>query len=309
MKKETIFELKALYRDNMRINAYTFGSGEKSCCIVAALRGNELQQVYTCSQIVKQLQILEAQGRIKPGRSVTVIPSANPYSMNIKKRFWATDNSDINRMFPGYDKGETTQRIAAGIFNYVKDYKYGIQFVSFYLPGRFIPHVRVMKTGYEGTDIAAEFGLPYTILREPRPYDTTTLNYNWQIWETKAFSLYTGRTSSIDKKSAETAVTAVMNFLAKRGVIEYSGHEGYITKIVDEDDLVNVRATAAGIMDTAVGVGTSVRRGDVLATVIDPCEGTVKAEIVSPVNGIVFFAQHSQLIYSSTVIYKIIASE
>ncbi len=53
----------------------------------------------------------------------------------IKKRFWSIDNTDINRMFPGYDKGETTQRIAAGIFEKIKDYKYGIQFASFYIPG------------------------------------------------------------------------------------------------------------------------------------------------------------------------------
>ena len=33
----------------------------------------------------------------------------------------------------------------------------------------------------------ADFGLPYAFIRTPRPYDTTTLNYNWQIWETKAF--------------------------------------------------------------------------------------------------------------------------
>lgn len=41
--------------------------------------------------------------------------------MNIKKRFWPTDNTDINRMFPGYDLGETTQRIAAGVFEVIKD--------------------------------------------------------------------------------------------------------------------------------------------------------------------------------------------
>ena len=57
------------------------------------------------------------------------------FTMNIKKRFWTIDNTDINRMFPGYDRGETTQRIAAGIFDKINDYKYGIQFASFYTPG------------------------------------------------------------------------------------------------------------------------------------------------------------------------------
>ena len=28
-------------------------------------------------------------------------------------------------------------------------------------------------------------------MRKPEPIDTTTLNYNWQTWETNAFSVYT----------------------------------------------------------------------------------------------------------------------
>lgn len=28
-------------------------------------------------------------------------------------------------------------------------------------------------------------------MRKPEPIDTITLNYNWQIWETNAFSVYT----------------------------------------------------------------------------------------------------------------------
>ena len=50
--------------------------------------------------------------------------------------------------------------------------------------GNFIPHVRMMNCDYSSVDIARQFGLPYVVLRKVRPYDTTTLNYNWQIWET-----------------------------------------------------------------------------------------------------------------------------
>lgn len=81
-------------------------------------------------------------------------------------------------MFPGYDKGRTTQRIASVLFEKINDYKYGIRFASFYMPGTFDPHIRMMKTGYEDTKTALEFGLPYVILHTPRPFDTMTLNYN-----------------------------------------------------------------------------------------------------------------------------------
>ena len=177
------------------------------------MRGNEVQQMYVCSRMVQELKKREAKGLIAEDNEIMVIPCVNYYSMNIGKRFWAMDNTDINRMFPGYNLGETTQRIAAGVFENVSNYKFGIQFTSFYMQGSFIPHVRMMKTGFEDIELAKDFGLPYVFRREARPYDTTTLNYNWQIWETMAFSVYTNATDSIDTNSAAEAVNAVLTFL------------------------------------------------------------------------------------------------
>lgn len=120
MKKEVLYEIKAIYRDDFRVTGYTFGEGEKALCIVGSMRGNENQQLYCCSRLVARLRQLEEEGRLIPGKQILVIPCANPYSINTKKRFWCTDNTDINRMFPGYALGETTQRIAAGVFDAIK---------------------------------------------------------------------------------------------------------------------------------------------------------------------------------------------
>ncbi|MCC8169298.1 MAG: M14 family metallopeptidase, partial [Oscillospiraceae bacterium] len=276
MKKDTVFELKSIYRDNMRVSGMKFGNGEKSVCIVGGMRGNELQQIYCCSQLVSRLKEIEKSGNIIDGKSILIIPVANTYSINIQKRFWPTDNTDINRMFPGYNLGETTQRIAAGVFEAVKDYKYGIQFASNYIPGNFIPHVRMMKTGYENVELANKFGLPYVVLRNPRPYDTTTLNYNWQLWNTSAFSVFTNETANIDKESANQSVTAILNFLNNVGIIHFENHRGYIPSLVEESRMIGVKSDTAGIFDRIANVNATVKKGDVLANIIDPIEGSVK---------------------------------
>ena len=141
--------------------------------------------------------MLENHGFLQKGLSVTVIPIANTFSMTIGNRFWAMDDTDINRMFPGYNKGETTQRIAAGLFEKLQGYEYGIQMASFYMPGEFIPHVRIVKTALDYADEGKDFGLPYVSVSEPAPLDTTLLNYNWQNWNTKAFSLYGGEITEL----------------------------------------------------------------------------------------------------------------
>ena len=52
--------------------------------------------------------------------------------------------------------------------------------------------IRLMDEGYSRIETAMQFGLPYVVKRKVRPYDTATLNYNWQVWNTEAFSLYNG---------------------------------------------------------------------------------------------------------------------
>ena len=306
MEKTVIYELESMYRDSFRITGFRFGSGEKTLCVVGSMRGNEVQQLYCCSQLVDRLKTLEAKGLINEGRSITVIPCVNPYSMNIGKRFWPTDNSDINRMFPGYDLGETTQRIADGLFKELMGYRYGIQFASYHVPGKFTPHVRMMKTGFESVDDARIFALPYVVLVDPVPFDSGVLNYNWQIWETKAFSLYTQETSRIDRASAMQVVDSVTRFLNRIGAVSYDGKAGYNPDIIEESHLVSIQTTEAGIFEPLVEVEAQVNAGDVIARVINPYEGSVRQEIIAECDSVVFFRHSDPLVYADTVVFRLI---
>lgn len=344
MKKEVLYTIPSLYRDDFRIQGYRFGSGEKALCVVGSLRGNEYQQIYTCSQLVKRLKELEQEGKLCAGKEILVIPSLNPSSMNIGKRFWSTDNTDINRMFPGYALGETTQRIAAGVFQMISEYENGIQFASFYMPGTFCPHVRIMKTGYENVEKARQFGLPYIVLKVPRPYDTTTLNYNWQIWETDAFSLYGTTTERIDEKSAAELVEAIVRFLRVNGIaeggtgaddravanmdaaqntetvtkdkaVQGTGTATNITqnvktiadsKVVTDREFVSVRPKYSGVFSGKSHAGERVKKGQLLAEILDICEGTVLEELLAPVDSIVFFEHDNPIVYANTAAIKLL---
>lgn len=306
MNKKIIYELKGIYRDSFRVTGYEYGDGEKSVCIIGNMRGNEVQQIYCCSQLVKKFKQLENEGRISKGHKVLIIPSANPYSVNIQKRFWTADNTDINRMFPGYNMGETTQRIADGIFKEIAGYKYGIQFTSFYMPGNFMPHVRMMDEGFSKADIAKKFGLPYVVVRKVRPYDTATLNYNWQVWDTQAFSLYTSTTSRIDRNGAGKAVLAVMNFLSVQGILKYNVPQLIEPKVITDTDMVSVRTAEPGIFEPLVKAGETVVTGQPLADILNPFEGDIMETLYAPVDSKVFFIHNEPLTYANTAVIKLV---
>jgi len=306
MRIESLFEMKSPYRDDFRIRGYWFGKGEKTIAIVGAMRGDEIQQQYICAKLVNMLKGIEQRGGVNEGHSILIIPSCNPFSMNVSRRFWAMDGTDINRMFPGYDKGETTQRIAAAVFESLQGFTYGVQMASFYLPGNFIPHVRMLQTGYEDTDAARLFGLPFVTVRKPLPFDTTLLNYNWQVWNTKAYSIYSGSTGNVEDATSAQAVDAILRFMNKTGIISHRVKTaGYESMLINEAELVNITARTAGIFYLLKGVGSDVAAGETLANIIDPYTAEVREEVKAPTDGTVFFAHNRPLALEHGIIFRL----
>jgi len=325
MRKVKLFTIDALpYRQPIPVYGYRFGSRKKTLAVMGAIRGDEVQQMYTAARLARRLAELEEQGAFAPDCGVLVIPSAGQFSMNVSKRFWPLDNTDINRMFPGYGEGETTQRLAARIFNALQGYRWGVHLASFYLPGDFVPHVRIVDTGYQPNEEGLDFGLPYLLIRKPHPYDTTTLNYNWQVWETRTFSVYSRTTDRIDEESAEMAVDSILYFLAKKGMLPYKHPESVLqflsekgmlgcglpegskTKTVKEENLVNVHNKKGGILMRYHHPADFVKKGNLLAEIIDPYTTEIQEKILAPADGILFFAHHAQLIAGHSIVFRLI---
>ena len=239
MEKVLLYQMDSLYRDSFKIYGYHFGGNEKTVCIVGAIRGNEIQQLYMCSNLIKTLKLLEERRCLDENLGIMIVPSVNPYSLNTSTRFWATDNTDINRMFPGY----------------------------------------------ENVEVAKEFAMPYIMLRNPKPYDTTTLNYEWQVWGTQAFSIYIPGTDQVDVKQARYGIDAVIRFLAYHGLIHMKVNGGYRSRIVEENELVTVRTKTSGILVLKVKCGDHLSVGDEIAEIIDTYEGDVIEVIKSPCEG------------------------
>ncbi|MFR2149964.1 MAG: hypothetical protein ACLS7Z_05100 [Christensenellales bacterium] len=101
MKKDILFTLPSYFRDDMNIMAYRFGKGEKTCAVVGALRGDEVQQLYVCARLVSFLREVEKEDGVQPGKSVMIVPTVIGASINEGSRLREPENMDINRRFPG----------------------------------------------------------------------------------------------------------------------------------------------------------------------------------------------------------------
>lgn len=308
MTKDLLFRIGAEpYREAIDVCGYRFGGEELTLAVMGAIRGNEIQQMYTAAALVRRLSELEAAGEFVAGYGVMVIPCASQFSMNVGKRFWPLDNTDTNRMFPGYDKGETTQRLAAHIFTTLKDYEWGIHLTSNYMAGDCIPHVRVIHTGYQEDEKGLDFGLPYLVIRQPRPYDTTVLNFNWQVWNTNTFSILTKYTEQIDEASTEMVINGILRFMYQRGILKNPPTVPVLKTIeVAEESFLNVRTHESGLFMHELGPWCSVQAGEIIGRVVDPYTTEVREELAMPATGKIFFVRRDPLITSDTIAFRII---
>lgn len=321
MIERTLFSLDVPYRDPLEVKALSFGidvSGgvlgegvdehalSPALCLVAGIRGDEVQQTLICSLIANKLAELEQGRALALGKRITVIPCANPSSMGIGRRFWPGDNTDVNRMFPGYDAGETTQRVAAGIFSHVRGHRYGIHFSSFYLCGDFVPHVRIMHGPGESANHGRDFGLPFVVHHVPGSFDTTTLHYNWRLWDTEAYTFYTDKTDTVDLKAAQDAVRSVLRFMVARGMVLRATFGGERATELSEHALVPVFVPSGGIFCPLVKPGEVVDAGQTLATVVSTTEGTTRSTLVAPCEGMVFYVARTPLANAQTLAFQIV---
>ena len=277
-------------------NRLQHGDSPKRVCIVTGTHGDELEGQYVCfrlNQIIRE-QLERLNG------TVEIYPALNPLGIDSITRGIPTFDLNMNRIFPGDPQGAMPEQI--------KGYTYGIQLASFYISGDFVPHVRLMRTGYEDTKGAKLFGMPYITLRKPLPFDTTLLNYNWQIWETKAYSLYGGMNDGVESPVTAEMIGTILRFAQRIGLTRKPvvGIPDFNPQVIDESSFCSVRTPQAGIFYRLKGAGAKVQEGEPLARIIDPYEGSVRAEIISPTDGIIFFAHNKPLALANTLLFNIL---
>ena len=311
MREEILFEITSLSRNPLKVKGFRFGHEGKNprCVIVGPMMGNAIDQLWIASQLVRFLRQHELANAAFVKGEILIVPTINPYSFNMGTAYWPMDNTDIDVMFPGYEKGETTQRIASRLFEKTNNYDYAILLESRKDHVECIPYVKVLKTEHEYSEEARSFGLEFIHIKEPTPTDTVSLTYNWQIWNAKAFSLYSGKKGVLNKHEANIVFDAIVRFLSQKGLIEFNTFAGSSGNIVTSEDIETIKSTASGLFDSLAPIGEYVVHGQPLARIYNALDGTLMQTIISPCDGIISCRYDYSLIFQNAIAFRIVKIE
>lgn len=304
MKEEILLKMDSPSRDTLTITGYRFGSGKPTLAIIGAMRGDYITPLHTASKLVKFLQDkFESNPKAFKGE-ILVVPSLNPFASNMGTQYWPLDKTDIDAMFPGYDKGETTQRIAHAIFQRLQGFDYGIVLEGRKDHSYCMPYVRVLKTGFEDMKLAKRFGLRFVHVRDASPYETGSLLYNWPIFETQTYGVVFGKNGELDIHHSNTVLESIIRFASHLKILNVPTMQHYQSNILTPDRIEVIKAKLSGIFEPLVKPGTFLHKGMLLGTVSDSLKGDVLEEIYAPVDGILTCYYDYPLIFSQAIAFR-----
>ncbi len=227
MSIETLVRMTAPVRDAFDIPYHDLGdrSAPPRIALVAGLHGNELNGIFVLSRLAAFLT--EVAGGARPmlrlRERVVVIPAVNVLGVNTRRRVWPFDGTDLNRMFPGYDGGETTQRIAHAVFAVTAPARYRVDLHSSNLEFEELPQVRLYDPNEEERRTARLFGLPAIIERPGNTIFSATLGHAWREAGGANFVIQAGQAGELQLGHCERVFRGLIAFLDRIGVVEGAG--------------------------------------------------------------------------------------
>ena len=273
MSTPSILHMTAPLREDFDVPYHDVGPREETpaVALVAGLHGNELNGIFVLSRLaafLRQIETGERAGTQLLGR-VILLPAVNVLGVNTRRRRWPFDGTDINRMFPGCDTGETTQRIAAAVLKVTSPAGLRVDIHSSNLDFEELPQVRLYDATPDERRCARWLGLPAVIERPSNATFTSTLAHAWRRLGGVNLIVQAGQAGALQTQHCERLFRGLVGLLERAGVL-------FGVSLAEADEEVHhfgprqtlpLISPHAGFFVSQMEVGRWVQAGDVLGSV------------------------------------------
>lgn len=263
------------------------GKKRGPCLLVcAALHGDEINGI----EIIRRLVGLKTLSRLSG--TLIAIPIVNVYGFIHLSRY-LPDRRDLNRSFPGSEKGSLAARLA-NLFmqEIVSKATHGIDLHTAAIHRDNFPQIRA-SLDYEGTlSLAEAFRAPLIIdapLRQGTIREAAAAQgIPWLVYEA-------GEALRFDEVSIRAGVRGIVNAMRSLGMLSRLKSQATFTPRIVKSNFW-MRAPQSGILRLVVKLGACVSKDDILGYVSDPYGGN-QARIIAPDTGIIIGRTNLPLVH------------
>jgi len=262
----------------------------------AAIHGDEINGV----EIIRRLLMLPALKRLRG--TIIAVPIVNVHGLINHSRY-LPDRRDLNRSFPGTDKGSLAARLA-NLFmtEIVEKSTHGIDLHTGAIHRSNLPQIRANMDHKETEKLARAFEVPVIISSRLRDGSLREAAAEYGI----PMLLYeAGEALRFDEIAIRGGVKGIINVMRNLEMLPPSRRKSkkYIESVVARSS-VWVRAPDSGILRSMIPLGHRVKKNTLLGVVADPF-GESEVNVTTPYSGIVIGKTNLPLVNEGDALYHI----
>lgn len=232
--------------------------------ISAAIHGDEINGVEIIKRLLKRKSLSKLKG------TLILIPIVNVFGFNSRSRY-LPDRRDLNRLFPGSEKGSLGARIAK-IFmkEIVNKCTHGIDLHTGAIHRTNLPQIRACLDDEETHELANSFGVPVVIDSALRD---GSLREAARKKNVKILLFEAGEALRFNENAIKSGVTGCLSIMRKIGMLpklKEAKASQMPKKVFTANKTKWLRAGHSGTFELHKHLGEQVAKGDKIATISDP---------------------------------------
>lgn len=267
--------------------------------ITAAIHGDEINGVEIIRQLLKLKRIKHLRG------TLVAVPVVNIFGFLALSRY-LPDRRDLNRSFPGNQKGSLAARLAHILLNeVVKRCTHGIDIHTGAIHRTNLPQTRINLETPGSKELAEAFGAPVIINANVRDGSLRQACSELQI----PMLVYEGGEAlRFDKSAIHHGLRGVLNVMEYLGMLTPACPNPPAKKNLCKPLITHtttwIRAETGGIVIAFKHLGTQVTKGETLGLIVNPLIQTEKP-IIASANGILISKSNLPLVNEGDAIFHI----
>jgi predicted deacylase len=264
--------------------------------VSAAIHGDELNGTEIIRRLLKQPALKRLRG------TLVAVPVVNVYGLIHHSRY-LPDRRDLNRSFPGSNKGSMAARLAHIFMNeIVHNCSHGIDLHTGAIHRSNLPQIRANLDDEETARLAETFGVPVLLNSNIRDGSLREAAAEHGI----PMLLYeAGEALRFDEVSIRAGVKGIINVMRSLEMLPPSRarrkkhSEPFVAR-----SSTWVRAPASGLFRKVCSLGSRVKRGEVLG-IVDDTQGGEGSEVIATAGGIIIGCIEIPLVHEGEALFHI----
>jgi len=263
--------------------------------VCAAIHGDELTGVEIIRRSIKHPALRRLRG------TLIAVPIVNVYGVIHHSRY-LPDRRDLNRSFPGSERGSLTARLADLFMREIVDHcTHGIDLHTGALHRANLPQIRANLDQPETARLARAFAVPVLLNAQLRDGSLRAAAAERGI----SMLLYeAGEALRFDELAIRPGVQGIVNAMRALEMLPPSRRKHPLAEPFIARSSSWLRAPESGILRAVAALGARVKRGTLLGVVADPF-GDAESEIRATSNGIIIGRTNLPLVHQGEAVFHI----